>query len=137
MRRSVLAVLVALSLLGLARPSRAWVYGGWYGHGGYGHGGHSNVVIGLSAPIGPYYGYPYPYGYGYAYPYAYPYPYPYPAPAPYAYGPPASVQSGPVQMQQQDQSYWYYCQSPQGYYPYIQKCSSGWMQVVPPQGPPS
>ena len=28
-------------------------------------------------------------------------------------------------------SYWYYCQNPQGYYPYVPQCPSGWMQVVP------
>jgi hypothetical protein len=132
MRRSVSVMVLALALVGFAQPSGAWGYGGWYGHGWYGHGGHSSVVIGLGVPLAPFapyygYGYPYPYGYGYAYPY----------PVPYAYSPPAAVQSGPVQMQQQDQSYWYYCQDPQGYYPYIRQCPSGWMQVVPPQGPPS
>ncbi len=27
--------------------------------------------------------------------------------------------------------YWYYCQEPQGYYPYVNQCQQGWMKVVP------
>ena len=41
-------------------------------------------------------------------------------------------------MSQQDQGqsdYWYYCQNPQGYYPYVNSCPGGWMKVVP-QPPP-
>lgn len=32
--------------------------------------------------------------------------------------------------------YWYYCQSPPGYYPYVQQCGSGWQPVpiTPPPG---
>jgi hypothetical protein len=30
-------------------------------------------------------------------------------------------------------SYWYYCQNPAGYYPYVQQCNGAW-QPVPPQG---
>jgi hypothetical protein len=30
---------------------------------------------------------------------------------------------------------WYYCDNPQGYYPYVQQCPGGWNQVParPPQ----
>jgi len=28
-------------------------------------------------------------------------------------------------------NYWYYCQNPQGYYPYVKACPDGWMKVVP------
>ena len=31
---------------------------------------------------------------------------------------------------------WYYCQKPEGYYPYIQRCPDGWIKVVPPASPP-
>lgn len=32
---------------------------------------------------------------------------------------------------------WYYCNNPQGYYPYIQQCGSQWMTVpANPNGPP-
>jgi hypothetical protein len=34
-------------------------------------------------------------------------------------------------------NYWYYCENPAGYYPYVQSCSKGWMQVVPQNVPNS
>jgi len=30
--------------------------------------------------------------------------------------------------------YWYYCPDVRGYYPYVQQCPSGWLQVVPSPG---
>ncbi|WP_298138102.1 hypothetical protein [Acidiferrobacter sp.] len=35
-------------------------------------------------------------------------------------------------------TYYYYCRDPQGYYPRIPNCPSGWLRVVPPGegGPP-
>lgn len=54
------------------------------------------------------------------------------------YGPPVVIERQPpvfVQPEPQVQ-YWYYCQSPQGYHPYVQQCPGGWMQVVPPTAPP-
>jgi hypothetical protein len=62
------------------------------------------------------------YGYGYGWPY-------YPqevSEAPPAYSEP----------EQQQPYYWYYCQNPQGYYPYIKSCPGGWMTVVPNVTPP-
>jgi hypothetical protein len=44
--------------------------------------------------------------------------------------------SAPPVIVQRAPAYWYYCQNPQGYYPYIQQCPNGWMQVVPPASPP-
>jgi hypothetical protein len=78
-----------------------------------------------------------------AYPYYYPY-YPYYAYDPYyPYYDPASavaVEQQPEQYadsgQQQSDSYWYYCQDPQGYYPYVKSCPGGWMKVVPQTTPP-
>ena len=73
-----------------------------------------------------YWGYPYPY-------YYYP-PYPaYYAPPPPAPAPQASVQATGAPPQQ----FWYYCDNPQGYYPYVQNCSMSWKQVAatPPSGP--
>lgn len=108
---------------------------GYRGHGGYkgyrgyrGHGGHYGVQLWLGPGLfGPYYPY-YPY-YSY-YPY---YPY-YPSP-------PVVIQQQPQEYivkpvpQQTEQAYWYYCQDPEGYYPYVQRCSSGWTKVLPT--PPS
>ena len=69
----------------------------------------------------PYYAYPYRY---YPYPYYYPYYYPY-RPYPRAYAQP------PVYTEPGEDSYWYYCQDPQGYYPYVESCPGGWTRVVP------
>jgi hypothetical protein len=59
--------------------------------------------------------------------------------APYLYppvvvAPPVYVQPPPqvsVQPPPPPQAYWYYCDNPQGYYPYVQQCPGGWRQVVP------
>src|SRR5262245_58714712 len=82
------------------------------------------VFVGVGVGF-PFWGFPYPY----AYPYAYPYPaYP-------AYAPPVVVQSQPTTyVQQETPAYWYYCQASQAYYPYVNECQSGWIQV-PPQPP--
>jgi hypothetical protein len=39
-----------------------------------------------------------------------------------------NVQPAP---QPEEPNYWYYCHNPEGYYPYVKKCPSGWMKVVP------
>ncbi|MGD9226626.1 MAG: hypothetical protein PVF26_09015 [Desulfobacterales bacterium] len=61
---------------------------------------------------------------------------------PYGYHPPPPViiqQQPPVYVQpeQPEENYWYYCPDPQGYYPYIRNCESGWMKVVPDVTPPN
>lgn len=52
--------------------------------------------------------------------------------------PPVVVEQAPtyISPQQTEPYYWYYCQSPQGYYPYVKKCPGGWMKVVPDTTPP-
>jgi hypothetical protein len=90
-------------------------YGGWHRHFGWGLGFYWGGPI-LGAPWYPWY---YPYGY-------------------YA-GPPAVIQEQPpvyVQPQQPQENYWYYCQDPQGYYPYVKTCPGGWMKVIPQPSPP-
>lgn len=43
-------------------------------------------------------------------------------------------QSPPVQnVQPSAQNYWYYCQSPAGYYPDIAQCPGGWVKILPRQ----
>ena len=100
---------------------------GWRGHGGHGgHGRHGWGGVGVTVGVGPYWGlYGWPYGYPYAYPYAYPYPYTYPSQIYVQPSQPLSAQppsSPPV---------WYYCDNPQGYYPYVQQCPGGWRTVAP------
>jgi hypothetical protein len=80
--------------------------------------------------VGPGWIGPYPY---YSYPY-YPYPY-YREPPVIVQQPEVYVQPAPPPVQQP--SYWYFCKEPQGYYPYVKQCPSGWMKVVPsPPGQP-
>ncbi len=49
--------------------------------------------------------------------------------SPYRY-PTARVPDAPPTYIQQP-NYWYYCTNPKGYYPYVDECPRGWMQVVP------
>jgi hypothetical protein len=100
---------------GVIAGRAAW-HGGFHGHG----------RVGVFVGPGVWWGGPWWWGPGYPY-YDYPgYSYPY-------YAPPVYVQPQPPPQQPY---YWYYCQNPQGYYPYVQQCPNGWMQVVPPASPP-
>ena len=69
------------------------------------------------------------------------YPYPYYPYNPYYAAPPAVIQQQPTNVspppQQEDRGYWYFCQNPQGYYPYVKQCPNGWMKVVPSTAPPT
>lgn len=102
-------------------------YGGGYGHGNFGYGG---LGLGLGYGLG-YYGRYGGYGYGgypyYSYPY---YSYP-PAVVTVPIAPPVYIQQTPPVVQQNPFGYWYYCNNPEGYYPYIKQCPSGWQQVEP------
>ena len=59
----------------------------------------------------------------YYYPYYYP-PYPYPTPSSYPeFVPsPTAPATAPAQA-------WYYCDDPQGYYPYVRTCNHAWQPV--------
>ena len=115
--------------------------GGGYSGGGYSH-GHRHLYLGINYGgfYGPgYYGYPfYGYGYGYGYPF-YDYGYPFYYPPYYAYPPtiivptepPVYIQKEQPQPVQPQSNYWYYCENPQGYYPYVKNCPNGWQQVSP------
>jgi len=50
--------------------------------------------------------------------------------------PPARMYVQPVPQPSGGMNYWYYCESPQGYYPYVKRCPSGWLKVVPAPPPP-
>jgi len=100
--------------------------GGFHGHDRH-HFGGSGFGFGFWDPWwgwGPvqYWGYPYPYYYPYYYP-------PYPA---YYPPPPEPLPQAPVQAAgAPPQQFWYYCDNPQGYYPYVANCNSAWRQVTP------
>jgi len=131
-------VRVTLVMLGLMVSGTA-LADNFRGHGGHGGRSHGSFGISIGIPIGQPYYYPSPY---YAYPpqyYSYPYPYPYP------YYPPVMVapQSPPVYIERESEpqpipqasapqeNYWYHCNKPEGYYPYIKECPGGWQKVVP------
>lgn len=83
--------------------------------------------------VGFYVGAPYLHWY---YPPVYYYPYPYYSPAEVTqpqsqiYIEQDAYQAGPQQASE-PQRYWYHCDKPEGYYPYIQACPGGWQAVVP------
>jgi len=54
-----------------------------------------------------------------------------------SYPAPVVVEPAPTYQQQPQtaQQYWYYCQDPQGYYPYVQQCPRGWQLVSPSPTP--
>ena len=122
----VILVLVAALLVLSAAPSHAWSRRGGHAHFVRAH--QPRVFIGFGpafwwgAPAF-WWGAPYPYWWNY--------------PPPYVYGPPTVVvQEPPVYVQQQPAppaapSYWYYCPSANGYYPYVQTCPEAWVKVPP------
>jgi hypothetical protein len=66
--------------------------------------------------------------------YYYPYPYPYYPPVVVAPAqPPVYIEQQPAAPQ--PGSYWYHCNTPEGYYPYVKACPSGWQQVAPTPAP--
>jgi len=123
-------------------------HGGGGGHGYYGNGhgyyGHGHGYYGRGYGFGGYLGAPF-----YSYPYYYPY-YPYYG---YPYYPPVVVETVPAQppvyieqgtpqfsapqepSQPEKTNWWYHCAEPDGYYPYVKKCPSGWEKVKPMQPP--
>ena len=128
----VVGLLVAGSTLPVEAAGGGGGYsggGGFHGGGGGFHGGfHGYGGGGVGVFVGPgfWWGGPGWWGPGYPY-YDYPgYSYPY-------YAPPVYVQPEPPAP---PPAYWYYCQNPPGYYPYIQVCPPGWMTVVPPANVP-
>lgn len=88
-------------------------------HGRHGGSGHFSGSIWIGPVWGPWAGSAYPYYY------------------PYYSPPPVVVQQAPEEFvqrpdtQSEDSGYWYYCQDPKGYYPYVKRCPNGWLRVVP------
>jgi len=62
-------------------------------------------------------------------------------PSVYYYGaPPVVIEQPPAVYEETRESpsqYWYYCQDPQGFYPYVKNCPGGWLKVVPEATPPN
>jgi len=143
MKQTTVTCLIII-LIGSILSNSAWArggggHGGWGGHYGgghygggwsHGHGGYYGGIGLLGLGLGLGYGLSY-YGAPYYPPYYSPY-YAYPPtvitiPA----TPPVYIQQTPPAVQQYPSGYWYYCNNPNGYYPYIKECSQGWQQVEP------
>jgi len=122
MKMSVRIIIAALVVL-LASAMSVTSADARGGHGGRGgHGPRVGIGLWLGPGWGPGWGWPYYYP-SYYYPY-------YPAEPPIViqqqpeiYVPPTPQEEQPV--------YWYFCKDPQGYYPYVRQCPSGWMKVEP------
>ncbi len=112
MKRILLVVILTfVGSMMMAMPSVQAQDNCGYGYGGYGFG-----------------------GYGLGYPFYYPPAYAYPPTVVVPTTPPVYIQqqqAQPVQPAQPQTNYWYYCQNPDGYYPYVKNCPGGWLQVAP------
>lgn len=141
----LIAVIVALCLF-LGVPAGVYAEG----HGGGGHAGVGHAVVGHGGGeghwgehyrgrfwYGPAWGWDWYWGLGpwwWGYPwYSYYYPY-----DPYYYPEwPAVVErqmpeySQPSPQQPEERYYWYFCPDAKNYYPYVKKCPSGWLKVIP------
>ncbi len=118
MRKTAATVLVVLALLlAMAPPSQAWSR----------HGFHGRPAARVFVGVGPVW-----WGPGWWGP-----PYWYYPPVVYA-PPPVVIQEPPVYVEAprpapptSGQSYWYFCQSANGYYPSVASCPEPWIKVAP------
>ena len=115
--RKIAGIIVVTALLIAANSVQGFAYRG-------GHFGHGGGRFGVGILVDPW---------GWGWPYA---PYPYYPYAPYYSAPPVVAPQEPqVYVQPEQPVYWYYCPSPEGYYPYVKQCPKGWLKVVPSQPP--
>ncbi len=130
MMSAVFAMMGSLMVAPNVQAHSGYYHGyGYHGHGGYWHGGRGFYGFGLGLATGALLTYPY---YDYAYTGYY-------SPSyverssvtVYDNSPSQVVQSAP---NTSTLPIWYYCESPKGYYPYVQSCPSGWQKV--PATPP-
>lgn len=94
-------------------------YGGWYG-GWYG----PRVGVTIGGPWGWPYSYPYPV---YTAPQVVVVPQTVPVPYVEQPTPPPAQPAAPAAQQ----TLWFYCTNPAGYYPYVQNCTQAWIPVRP------
>ena len=129
LKNKMFSAMVVLSAMVVSIGAEANPRGGHFEgvhYRGYYH-GHPSFGFSVGIPLYPR---PYPY-YPYYYPY-YPYPYYPPQIVTVPTSPPVYIERGePQSTQQLPKGYWYYCSDPEGYYPYVKECPSGWRQVEP------
>lgn len=91
------------------RPPHGWHHRGPRWHGSYGFYMDLTPVFWRPWYYPPYYGRPY-------------------------YESPTVIVQQPIQYVNKydnTSNYWYYCQSPKGYYPYVTQCDASWIKVHP------
>jgi hypothetical protein len=123
-----IVVILAVLLVASVEPGHARGGHGFGGHHGFrghhgfggfhgfrGHHGFRGPSVFLG--VGPYWG-----------PYWDPYIYP---PVVVATPPTVYVEPPTPEAAPPPATYWYYCNDPQGYYPYVTQCPGGWRPVVP------
>lgn len=130
-----LVMMAFFVLVAVVPPSAADGRGGWHGGGGH-HGGGQRGGWYRAGWHGGFWGPRVYIGGPFWYPGPYAYPYPVYAPPLYAapvYGPPVVEEplQPPAYVEPRSAAYWYYCQDPPGYYPYVASCAGGWQQVAP------
>lgn len=123
MKRWIVAAAATAVLLGTVATANAddhhW-HGGFHRHWHHEHWRHDRdywpgrFYLGIGPVWNPLW---YPPGYPYYY-----------SPAPVIVQPPTTYIERPTPKQEH---YWYYCEHPKGYYPYVKQCPQGWMKVVP------
>jgi hypothetical protein len=128
MKRIICIALAAMAMIA-AGSSMSEARGGHGGHGHGGHGGHVRFGFFVGPTWGP------AWGPAWGWPYSPYYPY-----NPYYAAPPVVIQQEPQTYIEKDteeggQVYWYFCKDPEGYYPYVKKCPSGWLKVLPDTTP--
>lgn len=110
-----LLTLATLAVSGVAdaHPRGGRYYGRYHGHPRFG------FYFGAPLYTRPFYPYPY-------------YPYYPPEIVTIPVEPPVYIErEAPRSDQSLSPGYWYYCTDPEGYYPYVKECPSGWLQVNP------
>ena len=131
-----LVMMMLFVLVAAIPPSAANNRSGWHGggghHGGWRRAGWHGGFWGPRVYIGGPFWYPGPYAY----------PYPVYAPPLYTapvYGSPVVEEPlpPPAYVEPRSTAYWYYCQDPPGYYPYVSTCAGGWQQVAPQPSAPA
>ena len=117
-------ILCGLFALGVTTAEADPYFRGRHYGGGFHHHRHPGFGLYLGLPLWPRYYNPYPY-----------YPYYPPAIVTVPRSPPVYIERSPPVNEQLTTGYWYYCDNPQGYYPYVTDCPTGWRQVdpIPPQ----
>jgi len=130
--KSLKFLLYTLLIFGIAASDGVWGRSG-SGHsgghsGGHSSGGHSGGHSHGHARFG---------GGFFVAPFVYPWYYnPYPTNSYYALQPPVVyIEQGDPSTGQGSGGYWYRCDNPAGFFPYVKECPLGWRQVVPTPSP--